>query len=353
MFRFKSLHVGEEIQKNYMIAIENIREPSNPVANPFGTFSVAVKTITGETVERYTGLNLNPSSPNYIGRKIGDQYQEWSETDKRYRTYGDFQNQSDIIYVDIKQFIKDGGGQGLLPAGFKGPVRPKAFTVISGGVNFQTASAAGSGHQALTSGDSFLNVFAQASGSVPLAFSDGSNQLLAGETTIFGTAGSTNGDFDFTGSFRFPSIPLRNNGTEGGAPDPFRAYYGIRPKISTTSTTNDPDYIDYTRRLATGFNLESGEPANAGFELAYTFTLDDLIVATGSNSVTYSQGTYATSSATVDGGSYTKHNSFGALLDLNIRQFLLPIIGGSEGFDITEKSHSVLVILMGQTRQML
>jgi len=338
MFRFKSLHVGEEIQKQYLIAIEDIREPANPIVNAFGTFTVAVKTVTGQTVERYTGLNLNPSSPNYIGRRIGDQYQTWSEGDKRYRTYGDFQNQSDIIYVDIKQFIKDGSGQGLLPAGFKGPVRPRAFSVISGATNFQTASVGADNIFPLKEGAAFTGSFVQGSGSAPLAFSDGSEQLLAGETTIFGTAagGATQAQA-FSGSFRFPTIPLRNNGTEGGAPDPYRAYYGVRPAISTTSTTHDRDYIDYTRRLPTGYNAANGGPSNGAFELAYTFTLDDLIVATESNSVTYSQGTYATSSATVNGGSYTKRNSFGQLLDLNVRQFLVPIIGGSEGFDITEK----------------
>ena len=129
LFQFRSLHVGEDIQKNYMIAIEDIREPSNPVANPYGSFTVCVKNMAGQTVERYSGCNLNPSDPNYLGKRIGDQYLEWNETDRRYRTYGDFQNQSDIIYVDIKQFIKDGGGQGFLPAGFKGPVRPKGFTL--------------------------------------------------------------------------------------------------------------------------------------------------------------------------------------------------------------------------------
>jgi len=317
MFRFKSLHVGEEIQKNYLIAIEDIREPANPIVNAFGTFTVAVKTVVGQTVERYTGLNLNPSSPNFIGKRIGDQYQEWSETDKRYRTYGDFQNQSDIIYVDIKQFIKDGSGQGLLPAGFKGPVRPKGFGIISGSTNIKSFGEDAVG------GTAFTGSFVQGSGSVPKAF--------AGLACKVATA------TDFTGSFRFPKIPLRGSGTEGGAPDPYRAYYGIRPAISTTSTTHDRDYIDYTRRLPGAYNTDSGAPPNSSFEYAYTFTLDDLVIVTGSNTVTYTEGSYALGE-NVAGSSYTRSSgSFGDLLGLNVRQFLVPLIGGSEGFDITEK----------------
>ena len=317
MFRFKSLHVGEEIQKNYLIAIEDIREPANPIVNAFGTFTVAVKTVFGQTIERYTGLNLNPSSPDFIGKRIGDQYQEWSENDKRYRTYGDFQNQSDIIYVDIKQFIKDGSGQGLLPAGFKGPVRPKGFGIISGSTSIKSF-----GEEAV-GGTAFTGSFVQGSGSIPKAF--------AGLSCKVATA------TDFTGSFKFPKIPLRANGTEGGAPDPYRAYYGIRPTISTDSTTHDRDYIDYTRRLPGAYNAASGAPSNSSFEYAYTFTLDDLVIVTGSNTVTYTEGSYALG-VDVDGSSYTRSSgSFGDLLDLNVRQFLVPLIGGSEGFDITEK----------------
>ena len=69
LFQFRSLHVGEDIQKNYMIAIEDIREPSNPVANPYGSFTVCVKNMAGQTVERYSGCNLNPSDPNYLGKE--------------------------------------------------------------------------------------------------------------------------------------------------------------------------------------------------------------------------------------------------------------------------------------------
>ena len=144
LFRFKSLHVGEDIQKDYVIAIEDINQPANATVNPYGTFTVSIKTSAGQMVERYTNLNLNPSSINYIGKRIGDQFQLWSNTDRRYRTYGEFQNQSNIVYVDIKQFIKDGGGQGFLPAGYYGPVRPKGFTLVSGSVG---ANVFGDAHE--------------------------------------------------------------------------------------------------------------------------------------------------------------------------------------------------------------
>jgi hypothetical protein len=50
--------------------------------------------------------------------------------------------------------------------------------------------------------------------------------------------------------------------------------------------------------------------------------------------VTYDSGSYDKSGANK---SYAASASFGALLDKNVRQFLMPLHGGFEGFDITEK----------------
>jgi hypothetical protein len=421
LFRFKSLHVGEDIQKDYVIAIEDINEPANANVNPYGTFTVSIKTVAGQTVERYTGLNLNPSSRNYIGKRIGDQYQLWSNTDRRYRTYGEFQNQSDIIYVDIKQFIKDGGGQGFLPAGFKGPVRPKGFTLAYGstkphafgtvdntGTKAKTvltiASAPSSGSTyvleidgqtytiTLTSGGAVSTVFASdrtatldsnvsrdtiATNLATLldSLSDwdasAASNVVTFEAKIPGPAFSStltsgpdisgvdtlgddtnsftgvfvkgnadmplaggdannfvNGPQNFTASFNFPSLPLRVSGTDGGAPDPYRAYWGIRPKLSDTSTSHDPDYIDYLRRLPAG--IDSHTPAS-DYQHSFVFSLDDIVINTSTNVVTYVSGAYS------DSTSYSQQNSFGELLDKNVKQFVMPLHGGFDGLDIKEK----------------
>ena len=132
------MHVGDDFQKNHMIAIENIKEPSNRNVDAYGTFTVAILDMNGMAVERYNNLNLNPASTNYIGKRIGDQYQSWDSRNRRYRTYGDYKNNSDHVYVEINQNIADGGGGGLLPAGFKGPVRPKGFSLSYGSKGVQT-----------------------------------------------------------------------------------------------------------------------------------------------------------------------------------------------------------------------
>jgi len=176
------------------------------------------------------------------------------------------------------------------------------------------------------------------SNAVATAFAGGTDTndfvgaFVNGNDSVPSTGGNAsafvNGPTNFTASYKFPSIPLRANGTEGGAADPFRAYYGIRPAVSTTSTTHDPDYCDYLRRLAVG--VDSFTPG-ADFELSFTFTLDDIVIDTTANTVTYTDASYTANT------SYSALNSFGALLDKNVRQFLMPIHGGFEGWDITEK----------------
>ena len=349
LFRFKSLHVGEDIQKNYMIAIENISEPSNPLVNKFGTFTIAIKNTLGNTVERYTNLTLNPSDPNYVGKRIGTQYLRWNDTDRRYKTYGEYQNQSNIVYLEITNKVQAGNAQGMLPAGFKGPVRPQGFSLMSGSSTVQGIDAIMS-----SSAAQFVNAFVEGSSSVP-------NTALATfhKDFAFLTGFGTNGKSQLTASFTFPSIPLRTNGTQGNAANPYKVYYGIRPAVSDTSTSHDPDYCDYVRRLAVGAqpNSDTGAPL-AGFEHSFIFSLDDLHVITGSNQVNYVSGSYKTSgnNADADVRSFTSvggSGSFGALLDLGLRQFLMPLHGGSEGFDILEQEpfRNDLMTSLGTTDQ--
>jgi len=133
-------------------------------------------------------------------------------------------------------------------------------------------------------------------------------------------------------------LPLRRSGSDGGASDPYRVYWGMRPKISNDSTANDPDFIDYLRRIpylstAEMTKYDAGT-APDDFEHSFVFTLDDIKINTSSNIVTYVSGAHG-----LTGGdqSYSGANDFKSLLEKNVRQFVMPLWGGSEGFDITEK----------------
>ena len=120
LFRFECIHAGEEVQKNVLIAIEDLKLATNPTVYPYGTFSVKIMDVNGNALEKYSGCNLDPNSPNFISRRIGDMYMEWSEADRRYRSYGDHPNVSD--YVRIKMYAEYQNYDDTdLPIGFLGP----------------------------------------------------------------------------------------------------------------------------------------------------------------------------------------------------------------------------------------
>ena len=311
LFRFKSLHVGEDIQRNYLIAIEQITAPQNPAVNGYGSFTVCIKDVAGNTVERYAGCNLNPSSPDYLAATIGDQYQVWNDTDKRYRTIGDFQNQSNIIYIEMNENIANGGGQGYLPAGFYGPVRPKGFALLSGDAEAKSLDL---------SSDFTGSVVNAANSSALFKGQDGDASAIA-------DLGSLE-----TVKFVFPKMRMRDLGSDGGAADQARVYWGIRPKISVQSNQHDPDFVDYTRALGMGLGEEGTHVPGTDFEYSFTFCLDDVSGSTTTGEWSWTEGNYALGA----GSSYSRSGSFNALLDANVRQFIMPMWGGSEGLDITE-----------------
>ena len=298
LFRFKCLHVGEEIQKNYLIAIEDLALPANPSNYNYSTFTVSFKTRSGVTAERYVGCNLDPNSPNYIAKRIGDQYLDWDATNKRYRTYGEFQNQSNLFYIEMNDSIDT---QGLLPMGFRGPVRPKGFALDG-------------------TSNNALSLDGQSD------FSGASVQDSKSSVLFKGNTNATFVDLDGIAQVRFvfPKMRMRVSGTDGGASNQARSYWGVRPKISDASTQNDPDFCDYVRGLPEGLGGNS-HIASGDFEYSFTFTMHDLTESAGNWS--WAEGNYDSSPSP---------KSISTLISDGARQFIMPVWGGFDGFDITE-----------------
>ena len=171
---------------------------------------------------------------------------------------------------------------------------------------------------------------------------DFAGAFVKGNTSMPGHGGSStkfaNLPTNYTASFRFPAIALRNNGTEGSPVSAYEVYYGIRPKTAASSTRNDAGYVDYLRRLPVG--VDSYQPGSH-FEHSFVFSLDDLVVTPGTRTVTYTSGSRAlgTSYTATSGSAALLNGEGGASSDDNveIRQFVMPVWGGFDGLDITEK----------------
>jgi|9_EtaG_2_1085328.scaffolds.fasta_scaffold01240_6 phage tail sheath protein FI len=305
MFKFHCLHEGETVQKEILIAVEDLKLPVNPSVYAYSTFTIRVTDINGNTLEKFTNLNMDADSNNYIAKRIGDMNQVWNESDRRYRkeySLG-FLNQSDYIRVEMAPEMPD--RESALPFGFLGPGRPKGWGAVA---DDKTPKS--------------LGLDADFTG----AFVKDGDPNDASSTEFLELDGVE------AVKFVWPAIPLRINGTDGYTSNPYKAYFGIRPKFSTNSKAYDPDYCDYLRRPPQHYQDKLFNPSG-DWEHSFIFSLDDIVIDEDANTVTYTSGSrQLESSFTAQAG-----KSPTDLLKKGVSRFMMPLFGGNDGFDIQER----------------
>ena len=126
LFRIHSLYSGEWEQRNFKISIVDVKPPSNDFVK-YGTFSLLVRSANDNDAspvvyERFSNMNLDPTSSKYIGAVIGDMKMEWRDSEKRYIHVGEHANQSRFIRVEVSSDVDSGAANPeLLPFGFALP----------------------------------------------------------------------------------------------------------------------------------------------------------------------------------------------------------------------------------------
>lgn len=133
LFRLVALSEGQQASKEIIASIQDVVPPREGSTNVFASFSVVVKKITSTKVielERFTNCNLDPTSANFVAKKIGDQVREWRPEEKRNRLYGEHPNMSSYIRIEMHESFPSDGPivKSTVPFGFYGPVRPKDIT---------------------------------------------------------------------------------------------------------------------------------------------------------------------------------------------------------------------------------
>ena len=142
LFKLHALYSGDWEQKNFKISISDVAAPKNSFTK-YGTFSVLIRDAKDTDAapviyERFSTCDLDPTSSNYIGVKIGDQFMRWSDTERRYVQEGQYLNQSRFVRVEISSDIESGAADAsLLPFGFKGPGKDVTSTIT--GINSDAA----------------------------------------------------------------------------------------------------------------------------------------------------------------------------------------------------------------------
>jgi hypothetical protein len=296
---------GEWLHKNAKVSIEKIRQSNNSTSD-YGTFSIVVRSL-GDTdnnvqvLERFDNLSLNPASPDYIARRLGDRFYSWNENEKRLREYGDYPNQSRYIYVLMNEDVDAGATDPvLLPFGYYGPPKFANTAELHSGI--------------ATYGS---DVYIRGLAAIPDA-----------GTGVFGPSA----DMNVTGTLIFPSVRLRHSASDGGLANPTDAYFGFMVTRTNSSTRADASVVDPHRLWNTSWpENNSAASSDAGIDaFSYIFTLDDVRSTGGTVASYYYESGSRAAGNSVSSASYTD------LLDAGYDRFSAPFWGGFDGFDITK-----------------
>jgi len=129
LFKFETLSSGYGSNKFIKVAFANIKPTTNTDVTEYGQFDVIVRNFGDsdkkpEVVESFPGCNIDPTSPNYIVRRIGDMKETFNASTGKIDIEGDYPVKSKYIRVDnssLSTQFKDGNASPtLLPFGFKG-----------------------------------------------------------------------------------------------------------------------------------------------------------------------------------------------------------------------------------------
>ena len=326
LFQLKGRGHGGWLHKNCKITIQDIQQ-SNLSTSDYGTFSVIVRRLSDsdnaqEVMERFDYCNLDPTSVNFVARKIGDRYAVWDTTARRLKEYGDYPNQSKFIYVIMNADVEAGAADPLLlPFGYFGPPRFKGATSLTtSSFDLDARASAGSStyfYSGSTWGgrpDPTTNA-----GWMMLTGAVGNGGFISGSNTPVRDWGE-----DLTGSLVFPYARLRLSASDGGLSDPTRACFGFQTTRTADSTIFDPSVGDMHNSLKAGFTAGGGDGGAAGIEdSAYVFSLDDVCLAADGTSYFWLSGSRLAGNSV----------AYGTLLTAGYDSFTMPIFGGFDGFD--------------------
>ena len=137
LFRFHTLSHGTPTNYEFKIGIRDIKPANEVPGSDYGTFSVIVRRVDTakipnsvfgfnvqdsdlrpNIVEEFQGLNLDPNSPNYIKRRIGDKFLT-VDANGKVSSNGDYPNASKHIRVEVDSDVDKGSiDSSLVPFGF-------------------------------------------------------------------------------------------------------------------------------------------------------------------------------------------------------------------------------------------
>jgi hypothetical protein len=105
LFKVYTLSDGVSSNNEIKVSFLNMK-PSTITEDPYGTFSMVIRKFTDtdarqEVLEQYDNLTLNPDSPQYIARVVGNSVPTEDPVTNEMYYQGDFPNTSQYVYVEM------------------------------------------------------------------------------------------------------------------------------------------------------------------------------------------------------------------------------------------------------------
>ena len=153
LFQFKTIGHGTLYNTKFKVGISNVKAAGEDGATDYSTFTVTIRSYSDtdkrkSVVETFNNVNLDPASPNYIARRIGDRYFT-IDSNGKITEYGDYTSKSKYVRVVVQDSNANILGPGSYPIS-AAPFGHEAYTnpIYLGGtesrvpaVVYQTGSA--------------------------------------------------------------------------------------------------------------------------------------------------------------------------------------------------------------------
>lgn len=140
LFGVGNKFAGSSADREWKASILNIKKSSNPAVNEYGTFTLVIRKFDDNdrnpvVLESFSNLTLDPDADNYLCKVVGDTYQVWNKTTKKFDEFGEYPSRSKYCYIIPSLDLKNGNvPETALPYGFRG-----YRSILSGAVSHKAS----------------------------------------------------------------------------------------------------------------------------------------------------------------------------------------------------------------------
>jgi len=122
LFKVHTFADGDASNTILKVSVSNTRPAASTATDQHGTFALVVRAYSDtdsrvSVLEQFDNLSIDPDSPDYIARRIGDQYWNVNTTTQDATLEGEWANNSSYIYLEMPSGIASLPDKAL-PAGF-------------------------------------------------------------------------------------------------------------------------------------------------------------------------------------------------------------------------------------------